>query len=90
MKNVEKHLASASLTFDAVLAQAFSNQINPIERIDRLITISEGRRNAVLREIERHRASFAQRLGETLHNVEDVESETIETKAIAPDNGSIK
>jgi hypothetical protein len=86
MTSVEKRLAASSLTLDAVLARAFSNQIDSIERIDRLITIAEGRRNAVLREIERHRASFSQRLAETLHNVQDVNPKTIETKAIAPDH----
>jgi hypothetical protein len=62
----------------------FAEGIEKIERVNRLITIAEGRRNAALREIDRHRTTFAQILQEKVRDVEDAEFETIETKAIAP------
>ena len=77
IKRVSKYLASGKLTFDTVIARALRNQINSIERIDRSITIAEGRRNAVLREIDRRRATFAQTLRGKIHEIEDAEFETI-------------
>ncbi len=62
----------------------FAEGIEKIERVNRLITIAEGRRNAALREIDRHRTTFAQILQEKIRDVEEAEFETIETKAIAP------
>jgi hypothetical protein len=78
IKRVNKYLASEKLTFDTVIARALMNQINSIERIDRSITIAEGRRTAVLREIDRRRATFAQTLRGKIHEIEDAEFETIE------------
>lgn len=46
------------------------------------ITIAEGRRNGILREIERRRAVFAHVLRDTVQKIEDAELETIEPKAI--------
>ena len=62
----------------------FAEDIEKIERVNRLITIAEGRRNAALREIDRHRETFAQVLQQKVRDVEEAEFETIETKAIAP------
>lgn len=36
IENVQEYLASANLTFEAGLTQAFLNEIDPIERVDRL------------------------------------------------------
>ena len=44
------------------MAQTLAAEIDDIERIDRMITSAEARRNAALREIERHRTSVAERL----------------------------
>jgi hypothetical protein len=43
---------------DAVMAQALSLKLDDIERIDRMIATAEGRRNAILREVDRHRTSM--------------------------------
>ena len=53
-----------------------------IEQIDRLTALAESRRNAVLREIERHRSTFAQLLRDKVQDVQDAEFETIEPKSI--------
>jgi hypothetical protein len=82
IKQVNKLMASANVTMDAVLAQALVKEFDHIERIDRLVTIAEGRRNAVLREIDRRRAIFAQAMRETVQNVEDAEFEIVNQKII--------
>jgi hypothetical protein len=45
-----------------LISDAFIDTFEKIEGLDRLTTIAEGRRNAVLREIDRRRAAFAQTL----------------------------
>src|SRR5262249_17531892 len=55
IKRVDKLLASAGLTMDAVMAQALSLKLDDIERIDRMIASAEGSRNAILREVDRYR-----------------------------------
>jgi butyrate kinase len=40
---------------DAVMAQTLSISLDEIERIDRMIATAEVRRNAILREVDRHR-----------------------------------
>jgi hypothetical protein len=62
----------------------FAEGIEKIERVNRLITIAEARRNAALREIDHHRTTFAHILQEKVRDVEEAVFETIETKAIAP------
>ena len=82
IKQVNRLLASAKLTFDTVIARAVMANIDDIERIDRCITIAEGRRDRILREIDRRRAAFAQALRDKMQDVEDAEFETIEPKVI--------
>jgi hypothetical protein len=84
IKRVNKLLASRKLTFDRVIARALTGKFEfaAVERIDRCITIVEGRRNGILREIDRRRAVFAQALRNKVQEVEDAEFETIEPKAI--------
>ena len=54
------------------MVEALADELDSIERIDRLTTIAENRRNAMLREIDRRRAV----LGETLRRqVQEVEGE---------------
>jgi hypothetical protein len=50
---------------------------------DRLTTIAETRRNAVLREIERRRTTLALTLRNRMRDVEDAELEAMEPKLIA-------
>jgi hypothetical protein len=57
---------------DALMVEPLSDELDNIERIDRLTTIAETRRNAMLREIDRRRTV----LGETLRrHVQEVEGE---------------
>ena len=75
--------ADQSISMDAAFNSAFIRELTSLERIDRLAALAESRRNAVLREIERHRAVFAQLLRDKVQDVQDAEFETIEPKAIS-------
>jgi hypothetical protein len=59
---VDRHLATAGLTMDAVMGQTLAAEIELVEKMDRMIASAEIRRNATLREIERRRSDFAARL----------------------------
>ena len=83
IKKVDKLLASAGLTMDAVMAQTLSLKIDDIERIDRMIMGAEARRNVALRELDRHRASLAQALRRVSEAVEDAQFEEVEATQIA-------
>ena len=72
IKLIDKLLAGAGSSIHALMVQALPMELDKIERIDRLITIAETRRNAMLREIDRRRAM----LGEALRRqVQEVEGE---------------
>ena len=58
--------------------QALANEFDYIERIDRLTTIAESRRNASLREIDRHRATLAQAPRPI---VEQIKGEVVDTES---------
>jgi hypothetical protein len=80
IERVDELLASAGLTMDAVMAQTLSLQLNDIERIDRMIATAEGRRNAILRELDRHRTTWGQNLRQTVQEIETAEIKVIESK----------
>jgi hypothetical protein len=72
IKLIDKLLAETGSSIDALMAAALPAKFEYIERIDRLTTIAESRRNAMLREIDRRRAV----LGEALRRqVQEVEGE---------------
>ena len=70
-------LARAGQSMDAVAARTFSARIGDFERISRMTTAAEARRNAALHELDIHRASFALRLRHALHAVEEIELRVI-------------
>ena len=79
--------ANGRISMHAVMTSSFSRELLRIERVDRLIMAAEGRRNAVLREIERRRdIAFARSLRGAIQKVEDAEFEVIEPQAIPPTN----
>src|SRR5262245_58510789 len=81
IERVKELLASAGLTMDHVIAQATASELDKIERFNRLIASAQRRRDALLREIERRRASFAQRLRAEVPKIENAEFEIVETSA---------
>jgi hypothetical protein len=75
IKLVDKLLARAGSNIDAVMAEALADELDNIERINRLATIAETRRNAALREIDRRRAVLGEKLR---RHVQEVEGEVID------------
>ena len=61
------------------MAQTLVVNIDHIERIDRMIMTAEARRNAVLREINRHRAVLGEKRRRVTHDVEDANFEEVDT-----------
>lgn len=81
VKDVEKILREADLSMDVVTAQALRRSLDDverIERIERMIISAESRRNAALREVARHRAAFAEDLRRSSQNVRDAEFTEVE------------
>jgi hypothetical protein len=83
IRKVDRILASAGLTMDAVVAQTLADHLAAIESIDRMIVIAEARRDAVLHEIERHRASFALVMRQTVNQLEKREHRVLEVSKSA-------
>jgi hypothetical protein len=77
---VDQLLASAGLTMDAVMAQTLSINLDDIERIDRMIATAEVRRNAILREVDRHRTTWGQALRRAAQQIEEDEFKLIEAQ----------
>jgi hypothetical protein len=76
---VDKLLSGAGVSMDALVADALSDKVEVIERIDRLATIAESRRNFILREIDRRRAVLGETLRRGVQEIEDAEFKVIET-----------
>ncbi|MGA2312462.1 MAG: hypothetical protein ABSF87_08875 [Xanthobacteraceae bacterium] len=77
VKFIDEHLATAGVSIETLAAQALAQDLGYIERIDRLATIAESRRNASLHEIDRRRPILSETLRRSVQEVED--SEVIET-----------
>jgi hypothetical protein len=77
IEEVNKQLSSKGLTLENVAALAFSARIENFERIDRMITSAEVRRNAALRELERHRDTLARALRQTSDNFAEADYEDV-------------
>jgi hypothetical protein len=76
----EELLTDAGTSMDVFMAGALAAKLDDIERIDRLSTIAEDRRNAHLTEIERRRAVFGATLRRSVQAIEDGEFRVIEAK----------
>jgi hypothetical protein len=59
---VEERLAVAGTGLEGLMAQGLCIGLDNVERIDRMIMTAEARRNAALREIDRHRAALGHQL----------------------------
>jgi len=82
---IQKLLADAGLSTDVLLADRLvkrSEYLEHIERLDRLTTIAESRRNAMLHEIERRRAVLGETLRRRVQEIEHGEFEVIETTPV--------
>jgi hypothetical protein len=73
---------------DAVIAQTLSENLDIVERIERMITIKESCRNAIWREIDRHRATLAHALRATVHQLEHADIQVIDDPKSAEGNNA--
>ena len=76
LAEVEEHLATAGIGLETVAAQGLCFKLDFIERIDRMIMAAEARRNAALREIDRHRATLGRQLRQAVLEAEAQEVAT--------------
>jgi hypothetical protein len=90
VERVEKILASAHLTMDVAIARAFVEGFENFERIDHVLRTAEDRRNALLREIDRHRSTLASKLRSSMQEIEEAEFETIEPEETESKDGTSK
>ena len=80
-KKVDKLLARADIDTEAIMAQTLLVEIDPIDRIERMIAGAEARLSAVLREIDRRRESVATRLRQAVTAIENAEFEEVSDHA---------
>ena len=66
------------MSIETLTAEALAQELDYIERLDRLATIAESRRNASLREIDRRRAVLGETLRRSVQEAEEREFEVIE------------
>lgn len=83
IEEVDTRLAAAGLTIDAVMAQTLCEHLDDIKGIEAMIAMAEVRRNAALCEIERHRATLALRLRQTVQQI-DAEYQEVDAKPAEP------
>jgi hypothetical protein len=84
VEEVETALRAAGLGMDAVMARTLSVRIADIDRIDRMTMAAEARRNAVLREIDHHRAAFARRVQGAISELDEAALKVIAPHHAAP------
>jgi hypothetical protein len=58
-----------------------SLKLDHIERIDRMIATAEGRRNVILREVDRHRTAWGQNLRQAVQQIEAAEIKVIDAQS---------
>ena len=76
---VHKHLENAGVTIDDLAVKSMQEHgLEYIERLDRLTTIAESRRNSSLREIDRRRAILGETVRRNMQKMEDDNLKVIE------------
>ena len=76
---IDDLLAKDGTTIDGLIVPHLRAKLEYIERIDRLTTIAEARRNASLREIDRRRSALGEKLRRSVQEIEERELTLIET-----------
>lgn len=73
INQVNDLLKGADLDQESIAAQTLAVKLDVFAQMDRMIMQSEARRNATLREVDRHREALARRLREASVAIEDAE-----------------
>jgi hypothetical protein len=89
VEEVNKTLASAGLSTDTILAQTFSAKLDDIERVEHLMALAETRRNATLREIDRHRQTLGLKLRRAAQELEDGQRRLIESASTSIEGANV-
>ena len=76
---IDDLLAKAGMTIDALIVPHLEEQLDYIDRVDRLISVAEARRNASLGEIDRRRSVLGEKLRRSMQEIEEREFKLIET-----------
>ena len=76
---IDDLLAEAGTTIDALIIPHLNQQLDYIDRVDRLASIAEDRRNASLREVDRRRSVLGEKLRRSMQEIEGREPTLIET-----------
>ena len=71
------------MTADALIVPHLKPQLEWIERVDRLTTVAETRRNASLQEIDRRRSALGEKLRRSMQEIEHTVIETTTGKDAA-------
>jgi hypothetical protein len=74
---VEAALKRAGLSMDTVMAATLREEIDHVAEIEAMIANAETRRGVALREVERYRENFAEKLREALETVENAKAAPI-------------
>jgi hypothetical protein len=90
VEKVDKTLTSAGLSTDSIVAQTFSLKLNDIERIEHMLALMEARRNATLREIDRHRQTLGQQLRRAAQQLADGQLRVIESTPTSTDGINVQ
>jgi len=85
LATVEEHLATAGTALEALMAQGLCFRLDSVERIERMIMTAEARRNAALREIERHRETLGRQLRQAAleAQAQDAAFDVVEAEPVA-------
>ncbi len=78
VKLIHELLATASVSIETLTVKPLAQELDYIERIDRLATIAESRRNTSLHEIDRRRPVLGEALRRSVQDAEDREFKVIE------------
>ena len=85
---IHQLFTSTGESMDGLTADALAEHLDDIERIDRLTTIAESRRNVSLHEIDRRRAVLGETLRRSVQEIGDGEFEAIETTSAKRGNAA--
>jgi hypothetical protein len=85
---IDELLSRAGKSIDILMAEALALNLDFVERVDRLATIAEGRRNASLHQIDRRRPLLAETLRRSVQQIESDELEVIETSPAKGENAA--
>jgi len=77
LTEVERHLTAMGLTMEAIRAMTIALKLAELERIDRMIMGAESRRNAILREVDRHRDVLAISLRQAVKSADEANIEDL-------------